>query len=72
MDTGATHHMTGCLGILENTRDITPILVLLFAESEAMASKQETVKLTPTLYIRSMYYVAGFHINLIFVWTTSD
>lgn len=65
LDTGATHHMTGCLEIMEDTRDITPIPVLLPAGSEAMASKQGTIKLTNTLHIRNVYYVAGFHTNLI-------
>lgn len=65
MDTGATHHMIGCLDMMINTRDITPIPVLLPAGSETMASKQRTVILISTLHIHNMYYVAGFHTNLI-------
>ena len=65
MDTGATHHMTGCIDIMINNRDITPIPVLLPAGSEAMASKQGTVQLTSKLRIHNVYYVAGFHTNLI-------
>lgn len=36
LDTGATHHMTGCLESMENIRDITNIPVLLPAGSGAI------------------------------------
>lgn len=65
LDAGATHHMSGRLELMDNTRDIAHIPILLPAGSEAMASKQGTVKLTPKLYIHNVYYVNGFHTNLI-------
>ncbi|WZZ71964.1 hypothetical protein YC2023_083334 [Brassica napus] len=65
LDTGATHHMRGQLHLMEDTRDIPHVPVLLPAGAEAMALKQGTVKLTPTLHIKNVYYVAGFHTNLI-------
>uniref|UniRef100_A0A0D3ACF3 Retrotransposon Copia-like N-terminal domain-containing protein n=1 Tax=Brassica oleracea var. oleracea TaxID=109376 RepID=A0A0D3ACF3_BRAOL len=59
LDTGATHHMTGRLGTMENTRDIPHIPVLLPAGSEAMASKQRTVKLSSTLHIQNVTIPRG-------------
>ena len=55
LDTEATHHMTGCFEIMENTQDIPSIIVFLPAGSEAIASKQGTVRLTSTLHIRNVY-----------------
>ncbi|KAG7578844.1 Zinc finger CCHC-type [Arabidopsis thaliana x Arabidopsis arenosa] len=65
LDTGATHHMTGRPDLLENTRDIAPVSVLLPTGADAIATKQGTVRLTSQLSIINVYLVPGFHINLI-------
>lgn len=39
MDTGATHHMTGRLDLLENIRDIDPISVVLPARADVLTLK---------------------------------
>ncbi|KAG7592301.1 Integrase catalytic core [Arabidopsis thaliana x Arabidopsis arenosa] len=64
LDTGATHHMTGQIDLLTDTRDIAPVLVSL-AAGDAIATKQGTIKLTPQLSLYNVYLVPGFHINLI-------
>ncbi|CAA7022560.1 unnamed protein product [Microthlaspi erraticum] len=65
LDTGATHHMTGCLDLLEDIRDITPISVILPAGADTVTLKQGTVRLTSKLSLQNVYYVDGFHTNLI-------
>ena len=65
LDTGATHHMTGRLDLLEDIRDITPVSVMLPAGADVMTLKQGTVRLTSQLSLQNVYYVDGFHTNLI-------
>ncbi|KAG7600532.1 Retrotransposon Copia-like N-terminal [Arabidopsis suecica] len=65
LDTGATHHMTGQRELLEDIRDVAPVSVLLPAGADVIASQQGTVHLTPTLSIKNVYLINGFHTNLI-------
>lgn len=65
LDTGATHHMTGCLELLTDIRDIAPLPVTLPAGSNSCASKQGTIQLSSHLRLQNVFYVVGFHTNLI-------
>ena len=65
LDTGATHHMTGCVELLDDVRNIPSLAVTLPAGSDASASKQRTTKLTSRLTLQNVFYVKGFHTNLI-------
>ncbi|XP_024009363.1 uncharacterized protein LOC112084459 [Eutrema salsugineum] len=53
LDTGATHHMTGRIDLLTDIRDISPLSVILPADSDAYASKQGTVHLTSGLSLQN-------------------
>lgn len=50
MDTGATHHMTGRLDLLENIRDIDPISVMLPAGADVL-----TLRLTSKLSLQNVF-----------------
>ena len=65
LDTWATHHMTGCIELLTDIRNISPLPVTLPAGSNACATKQGTIQLTPRLSLQNVFYVEGFHTNLI-------
>lgn len=65
LDTGATHHMTGQLDLLEDLHDVAPVSVLLPAGENVISSQQGTIRLTSTLSIHHVYFIKGFHTNLI-------
>ena len=65
LDTGATHHMNGCLDLLDEIRDISPISVSLPAGSDVTTRKQGTIHLTSLLSLKNVYHVNGFYMNLI-------
>ena len=56
LDTGATHHMTGRIELIEDARDIAPLSILLPAGKDAHASKQGTVRLTSTLSLQNVFF----------------
>jgi len=57
--------MTGRLDLLEDVRDITPVSVMLPAGADVLTLKQGTVRVTSRLSLQNVYYVDGFHTNLI-------
>lgn len=57
--------MTGRAELLQDVRSIYPISVKLPEGSNAIASKQGTVRLTPRLSLNDVYLVDGFDTNLI-------
>lgn len=65
LDTWATHRMTGCIELLTDIHNITPLPVTLPAGSNACATKQGTIQLTPRLRLQNVFFVDGFHTNLI-------
>lgn len=65
LDTGVTHHMTGQSDLMVDVHDIATVSVLLPAGADVVATKQETVCLTPHLSLRNVYLIPGFHTNLI-------
>ncbi|CAA7024092.1 unnamed protein product [Microthlaspi erraticum] len=65
LDTCATHHMTGKIDLLHDIRSISPVFVTLPAGKNVISSQQGTVFLTPNLCLKNVYFVPGFHINLI-------
>ena len=65
VDTGATHHMTGQVDLLQDIRPISPVFVKKPAGEQVLSSQQGTIFLTPTLCLKNVYLVPDFHINLI-------
>lgn len=65
LDTGATHHMTGRLDLLKNIRPVAPVPVTLPAGANVLSNQQGTIQLTSHIHLKNVYYVDGFHTNLI-------
>lgn len=65
MDTGATHHMTGSLELLTDLCPVSPVSVKLPARENILFDKRGMFPLTSHITLRNIYYVEGFHTNLI-------
>lgn len=65
IDTGATHLMAGHLDLLLDLHNITPVSVSLPARHNLLSYRQETVRLTSHLVMKNVYFIDGFHTNLI-------
>ncbi|XP_010412990.1 PREDICTED: uncharacterized protein LOC104699374 [Camelina sativa] len=72
MDTGASHHLTGNLDVLTNIRDMAPVLIILADGRERVSVKEGTVKLGSDLVMQSVFYVEGFHTDLISIGQLMD
>nr|GFB25116.1 hypothetical protein [Tanacetum cinerariifolium] len=57
VESGASHHMTGCLSLLTNVQDIVPIPDELPLDIETFAVKKGTMRLTDNT----------FHTNVLFI-----
>ncbi|KAK9672771.1 hypothetical protein RND81_12G123600 [Saponaria officinalis] len=65
LDSGATHHMTGCYGLLENLQEIEPCMITLPNGKHAKATKKGTAKLYNDLVLTNVLFVPDFHCNLV-------
>ena len=65
LDTRATHHMTGRLDLLKDIRPVAPVPVTLPAGANVLFNQQGTIQLTSNIHLKNVYYVDGFHTNLI-------
>lgn len=57
LDTCASHHLTGKYDILENVRDMEPVLIIMADGREQVSVKVGSVKLGSGLIMKSVYYV---------------
>lgn len=57
--------MTGHLDLLTNIRHVPPVSVALPAGANVLSSQQGTIRLTSHIHLQNVYYVDGFHTNLI-------
>lgn len=67
IDSGASHHMTGCLDVFSTIRNNTPSLVGLPDGLQTNAVKEGSVSLAHRFTLRNVLYVPNFAVNLIFV-----
>ncbi|XP_074299292.1 uncharacterized protein LOC141630360 [Silene latifolia] len=68
LDSGATHHMTGCYDLLENLQEIEPCMITLPNGKHARATKKGSAKLFDDLILTNMLFVPDFHRNLVSVF----
>nr|GEW68043.1 retrovirus-related Pol polyprotein from transposon TNT 1-94 [Tanacetum cinerariifolium] len=55
VDSGASHHMTGCLGLLTNVQDIVAIPVELPLDIETFVVKKGTMRLTNNIFLSNLF-----------------
>ncbi|XP_074266172.1 uncharacterized protein LOC141588638 [Silene latifolia] len=67
IDTGASHHMSGCLAYFINLRNITPLSVGLPNGDTAMATQSGDIRLSSRLILRNVLFAANLNFNLISV-----
>ncbi|XP_010552423.1 PREDICTED: uncharacterized protein LOC104822774 [Tarenaya hassleriana] len=67
LDTGASHHMTGCPELLTNLSPMTSSSIILPDGRQSFASQSGSVFLTAHLHLSNVYLVEGLHVNLISV-----
>ncbi|KAK9713121.1 hypothetical protein RND81_06G004300 [Saponaria officinalis] len=65
LDSGATHHMTGCYGLLENLQEIEPCMITLPNGKHAKATMKGTAKLYNDFVLTNVLFVPDFHCNLV-------
>lgn len=65
IDTGATHHMTGCADLFHDLHSVTPVSVQLPSGTSALSYMQSTIILTQNLCLKNVYLVPGFNMNLL-------
>lgn len=65
LDTSVTHHITGFINLFDDIEGVVPLSVFLPAGSDVVTSKQGTIRLTPGMSLKNVYFVEGFHMNLI-------
>ncbi|XP_074306405.1 uncharacterized protein LOC141641649 [Silene latifolia] len=68
LDSGATHHMTGCYDVLENVQDIEPCMITLPNGKFAKATKQGNATVNAELKLLNVLFVPDFHCNLVSVY----
>ncbi|KAK9748552.1 hypothetical protein RND81_02G066200 [Saponaria officinalis] len=67
IDTGASHHMSGCLSHFTNLQLIAPLSVSLPNGDLTIATQSGDVILSPRLVLRNVLYVANLYCNLLSV-----
>ncbi|XP_074293284.1 uncharacterized protein LOC141620265 [Silene latifolia] len=67
IDTGASHHMSGCLSYFSNVKTIDPLSVGLPNGDLTIATKSGDIHLSPRLVLRNVLFAANLHCNLISV-----
>ncbi|CAA7019035.1 unnamed protein product [Microthlaspi erraticum] len=72
MDTGASHHITGNFSLLTDVRNMDPVLIILADGRERISIVQGTVLLGSHLILKSVFFVEGFHTDLISVGQLMD
>nr|AWW15216.1 putative polyprotein [Leavenworthia alabamica] len=65
LDTGASHHLTGRYEVLNNVRDMPPVLIIMADGREQVARKEGSVSLGPNLIMKSVYFVEELKSDLI-------
>ncbi|XP_074315341.1 uncharacterized protein LOC141651532 [Silene latifolia] len=71
LDSGATHHMTGCFHILKDVQDINPCMVALLNGKHSKASKEGRVVLGSNLVLQNVLFISDFNFNLISIYQLS-
>ncbi|XP_074266497.1 uncharacterized protein LOC141589772 [Silene latifolia] len=67
IDTGASHHMSGCLSHFTNIHSIKPLSVGLPNGDLAIANQSGDIYLSPRLILRNVLYAENLQCNLISV-----
>lgn len=72
IDTGCSHHITGCISYLTNVKEVTPLPVGLPDGQQVLAVKEGDVNLTKTITLTNVLFVPKLTCNLISVSQLSD
>ncbi|XP_010530489.1 PREDICTED: uncharacterized protein LOC104807073 [Tarenaya hassleriana] len=67
LDTGALHHLTGRLELLQDPMSVTPCSIVLPDGRHAFATRSGSVSLSSHLHLSDVFYVEGLHVNLLSV-----
>ena len=67
LDTGASHHLTGKFDILNDIKDMEPVLIVLAAGRERVSVKEGKIRIGQGLVLNSVFYVEGMPSDLISV-----
>ncbi|XP_074299668.1 uncharacterized protein LOC141630800 [Silene latifolia] len=67
IDTGASHHMSGCLSHFSNLKIISPLSVGLPNGDLTVATQSGDIRLSSRLILRNVLYAANLHCNLLSV-----
>ena len=71
-DTGASHHLTGKLEILNELQDMEPVLIVLADGHETISVKEGKVRIGQGLVLNSVFYVEGMPSDLNYVGQLMD
>lgn len=72
LDTGASHHLTGKLDVLEDVSDMEPVLIILADGREKVSVVEGKVKIGQSLVLKSVFYVEDLPSDLISVGQLMD
>ena len=72
LDTGASHHLTGKFDILNDIKDMEPVLIVLAAGRERVSVKEGKIRIGQGLVLNSVFYVEGMPSDLISVGQLMD
>ncbi|KAK9681878.1 hypothetical protein RND81_10G034300 [Saponaria officinalis] len=71
LDSGVTHHMTGCYELLHNVQEIEPCMVTLPKGKLSKATKEGSVELGAKLLLKNVLFGPDFRCNLVSVYKLS-
>ena len=72
IDSGASHHVTGSFGLLNNVHDVSDCPIGLPDGKQMISTKQGDVILCSEIVLRNVYYIPQLQCNLISVTQLID